>query len=160
ERTPVDHRRLHAERAAVDRTRPTGARRRHRDDQGARHGTPPVGANPARPTGRPPEHRDTDSSASTTHIRSAWAADHSHRPHTPPPHSAMTQPTTGGRPGSEQSTTPSRPNPFRAISFMIVCFPLRIVQFVLLVTGFAIGVATLIIWIGIPILLSVTLLAR
>src|SRR5699024_471137 len=115
---------------------------------------------PARPTGRSPEHRDTDSSTSATDIRSVRAADDSHQPHTPTPHGAMTQPTTGGRADSEQSTTPSRPNPFRAISFMIVCFTLRIVQFVLLVTGFVVGVATLIIWVGIPILLSVTLLAR
>lgn len=56
------------------------------------------------------------------------------------------------------STT--RPNPFRAIGFMVACFPLRIVQFVLLITGFTLGIATTIIWVGVPILLWVTLLAR
>src|SRR5699024_3350946 len=63
-------------------------------------------------------------------------------------------------PAPTDTTTPVRPNPLRTIIFMIACFPLRIVQFVLLVTGFAVGLATVIIWVGIPMLLLVTLLAR
>lgn len=47
---------------------------------------------------------------------------------------------------------PERPTAWRTILFMVASFPLRILQFVLLVCGGLIGVATVVIWIGIPIL--------
>lgn len=53
-----------------------------------------------------------------------------------------------------------RPDPIKAIGFMIGSFPLRIAEFVLIVTGFAVGVGTTIIWVGIPVLLAVTFLIR
>lgn len=58
------------------------------------------------------------------------------------------------------STPAVRPNPIKAIGFMIASFPLRIATFVLIVTSFAVGVATTIIWVGIPILLAATFLIR
>jgi signal transduction histidine kinase len=53
-----------------------------------------------------------------------------------------------------------RPGVLPAIGFMIVGFPLRLVQFVLLVVGVAVGTGTVIIWIGIPILLGIVALVR
>jgi hypothetical protein len=39
--------------------------------------------------------------------------------------------------------------------YLLLAFPLGVVYFVFLVTGFSLGIGTLIIWIGIPILLAV-----
>lgn len=61
---------------------------------------------------------------------------------------------------NEQDEHQARPNPFKAIGFMIAMFPLRLVQFVLLVVGATLGLATTIIWIGIPILMLTTAGAR
>jgi signal transduction histidine kinase len=44
--------------------------------------------------------------------------------------------------------------------YIMVGFPLSLISLVLCVTGFALGVGTLIIWIGLPILVGVLLLAR
>ncbi|MFF5991962.1 sensor histidine kinase [Prauserella flavalba] len=63
---------------------------------------------------------------------------------------------TDAKPVAEQP----RPQAFKAIGFMIVSFPLRLVQFVLIVTLAAVGVTTVIIWVGIPILLLATQLTR
>ncbi|ATY09868.1 sensor histidine kinase [Amycolatopsis sp. AA4] len=49
-----------------------------------------------------------------------------------------------------------RPHPARTIGYMIPSFVLRLLQFVLIVAGGTVGTATLIIWIGFPILLAVT----
>jgi signal transduction histidine kinase len=49
-----------------------------------------------------------------------------------------------------------RPNPFRAMGFMLASFVLRIIQFVLIVTGMAVGISTVVVWIGIPILIATT----
>ncbi|WP_409466584.1 sensor histidine kinase [Amycolatopsis sp. GA6-003] len=49
-----------------------------------------------------------------------------------------------------------RPHPARTIGYMIPSFVLRLVQFILIVVGGTVGTATLIIWIGFPILLAVT----
>ncbi|MET9266040.1 sensor domain-containing protein [Amycolatopsis sp. NPDC004079] len=49
-----------------------------------------------------------------------------------------------------------RPNPARTIAYMIPSFVLRLLQFILIVVGGTVGTATLIIWIGFPILLAVT----
>ncbi|SFP27150.1 sensor histidine kinase [Amycolatopsis rubida] len=49
-----------------------------------------------------------------------------------------------------------RPHPARTIGYMIPSFVLRLVQFILIVVGATVGTATLIIWIGFPILLAVT----
>jgi signal transduction histidine kinase len=49
-----------------------------------------------------------------------------------------------------------RPNPFRAMGFMLATFVLRIIQFVLIVTGLSVGISTVVVWIGIPILIATT----
>ena len=53
-----------------------------------------------------------------------------------------------------------RPQAVRTILFMIVSFPLRLLQFVLLVVGMAVGVGTLVIWVGAPILMATTQLTH
>ncbi|MET8853580.1 sensor histidine kinase [Amycolatopsis sp. NPDC004625] len=53
-----------------------------------------------------------------------------------------------------------RPHPARTILYMIVSFFFRSLQFVLIVTGIAVGVSTAVIWIGFPILLATTSFVR
>lgn len=53
-----------------------------------------------------------------------------------------------------------RPKPVKAILYMIAGFFFRILQFVLIVVGLAVGIATLIVWIGFPILLATTSFIR
>ncbi len=53
-----------------------------------------------------------------------------------------------------------RPHPARTIVYMIVSFVFRILQFVLIVTGLAVGVSTAVVWIGFPILLATTSFIR
>ncbi len=61
-----------------------------------------------------------------------------------------------------EQEVPDRPLPgaVRTITFMVVSFPLRLLQFVLIVVGAAVGISTVVIWIGIPILLGTTALVR
>ncbi len=49
-----------------------------------------------------------------------------------------------------------RPRSARAIVYMIVSFFFRVIQFVLIVAGLAAGIATVIVWIGFPILWATT----
>jgi signal transduction histidine kinase len=87
---------------------------------------------------------------------SAIAADSS-------PHRELERPDAGENPSREPETRRGRANrPWvhRAIVFMIVSFPLRLVQFVLIVTAMVIGIATTMIWIGIPILVLTTSMIR
>ncbi|WP_284749431.1 sensor histidine kinase [Amycolatopsis sp. RTGN1] len=53
-----------------------------------------------------------------------------------------------------------RPNPARTIVYMITGFFFRILQFVLIVTGIAVGVGTAVVWVGFPILLATTSFIR
>jgi hypothetical protein len=53
-----------------------------------------------------------------------------------------------------------RPGSARAIGFMVGSFFLRLFQFVLIVTGMAVGISTVVIWIGIPILIATTSYVR
>ncbi|OZM69982.1 histidine kinase [Amycolatopsis antarctica] len=53
-----------------------------------------------------------------------------------------------------------RPRAWRTIVFMFAGFPLRLVQFIVLVVGMAVGLATMVIWVGIPVLLATTWLVR
>ncbi|SFB61564.1 Signal transduction histidine kinase [Amycolatopsis marina] len=53
-----------------------------------------------------------------------------------------------------------RPFAVNAIAFMIASFPLRLLQFVLIVVGGLVGLATVVIWVGLPILLGTTALVR
>jgi signal transduction histidine kinase len=53
-----------------------------------------------------------------------------------------------------------RPNPARTIVYMIVSFVFRILQFVLIVTGIAVGVGTAVVWVGFPVLLATTSFIR
>jgi signal transduction histidine kinase len=56
--------------------------------------------------------------------------------------------------------TQPRPGSARAIGFMVGSFFLRLFQFVLIVTGMAVGISTVVIWIGIPILIATTSYVR
>jgi signal transduction histidine kinase len=49
-----------------------------------------------------------------------------------------------------------KPAPLRTIGFMVGSFALRILQFVLVVVGLSVGISTVVIWIGIPILIATT----
>jgi signal transduction histidine kinase len=53
-----------------------------------------------------------------------------------------------------------RPGPVRAIGFMVASFPLRLLQFVLTVAGVTVGIGTVVIWVGIPILIATTGMVR
>jgi len=53
-----------------------------------------------------------------------------------------------------------RPHPARTILYMITGFVLRLLQFVLIVVGIAVGVSTAVIWVGFPILLATTSFVR
>ncbi|GLY71058.1 sensor histidine kinase [Amycolatopsis taiwanensis] len=53
-----------------------------------------------------------------------------------------------------------RPKAIRTIIYMLCGLPLRLLEFVLVVVGFAVGVSTTVIWIGIPILMATTSLVR
>ncbi|MFE0025557.1 sensor histidine kinase [Amycolatopsis sp. NPDC059021] len=53
-----------------------------------------------------------------------------------------------------------RPGSVGAILYMIASFPLRLIQFVLAVVGFAVGISTVVVWIGFPILLATTSFVR
>ena len=53
-----------------------------------------------------------------------------------------------------------RPGAAKSITYMISTFALRLVQFVLIVTLGVVGIATVVIWVGIPILLVTTSLVR
>ncbi|WP_085979187.1 sensor histidine kinase [Saccharomonospora cyanea] len=63
-------------------------------------------------------------------------------------------------PKSSSAGSPERPRGWLTLLFMIASFPLRLVQFVLIVCGTLIGVATVVIWIGIPILTATIWLVR
>ena len=53
-----------------------------------------------------------------------------------------------------------RPHSGRRIVYMIVSFVFRILQFVLIVAGIAVGVSTAVVWVGFPILLATTSFIR
>ncbi|WP_033290313.1 sensor histidine kinase [Amycolatopsis jejuensis] len=53
-----------------------------------------------------------------------------------------------------------RPNPARTIAYMVLTFVLRLLQFVLIVVGATVGTATVVVWIGFPILLATTAFVR
>ncbi|QFU86575.1 Oxygen sensor histidine kinase NreB [Amycolatopsis sp. YIM 10] len=63
---------------------------------------------------------------------------------------------------SQEGPAFEQPMPFwpKAIGFMIGSFPLRLFQFVLLVVLTTVGIGTLVIWIGIPLLVLATGLTR
>ncbi|QWF79022.1 sensor histidine kinase [Amycolatopsis sp. CA-230715] len=65
---------------------------------------------------------------------------------------------------AEQATAPPlvvpRPHPVKTIAFMVVSLVWRILQFVLCVVGIAVGMATVVVWIGIPILIGTTSMVR
>lgn len=52
------------------------------------------------------------------------------------------------------------PRPMRAITFLVASFPIRLVQFILVVVLALVGIATTIVWIGVPILMATTVLVR
>lgn len=53
-----------------------------------------------------------------------------------------------------------RPKAVRTITYMITGFALHLAQFVLIVTGLFVGIATVVIWVGIPILMATTSIVR
>jgi hypothetical protein len=52
------------------------------------------------------------------------------------------------------------PQTYRNIAYLLLAFPLGILYFVFLVTGFSLGISLAIVWIGLPILLGMLLLSR
>jgi hypothetical protein len=63
-------------------------------------------------------------------------------------------------PESSTELDQARPAAVKAVGFMIASFPLRLLQFVLVVVGTLVGLGTVIVWVGLPILLATTLLVR
>ncbi|WP_236795303.1 sensor histidine kinase [Amycolatopsis sp. GM8] len=53
-----------------------------------------------------------------------------------------------------------RPKAVRTILYMIGGFFLHLAQFILIVTGIAVGIGTVVIWVGIPILIATTSIVR
>ncbi|MGW4830487.1 sensor histidine kinase [Amycolatopsis japonica] len=53
-----------------------------------------------------------------------------------------------------------RPRPMRTIAYMFVSFFFRLLQFILIVVGLAVGIATAVVWIGFPILMATTSFIR
>ncbi|WP_394362972.1 sensor histidine kinase [Amycolatopsis sp. SB7-3] len=53
-----------------------------------------------------------------------------------------------------------RPRPMRTIAYMFVSFFFRLLQFILVVVGLAVGIATAVVWIGFPILMATTSFIR
>ncbi|MGW4486733.1 sensor histidine kinase [Amycolatopsis sp. NPDC004368] len=53
-----------------------------------------------------------------------------------------------------------RPNPARTIVYMILSFVFRLAQFILIVVGATVGVGTVVVWVGFPILLATTAFVR
>ncbi|MFI6306834.1 sensor histidine kinase [Amycolatopsis thailandensis] len=49
-----------------------------------------------------------------------------------------------------------RPRPLRSIVYMFVSFLFRLLQFVLIIVGLAVGIGTAVVWIGFPILMATT----
>ncbi|GAB2766126.1 sensor histidine kinase [Amycolatopsis magusensis] len=56
--------------------------------------------------------------------------------------------------------TQPKPHWPKVVGFMVASFPLRLVQFVLLVTLAAVGIGTVVVWVGVPLLVLVTGLTR
>src|SRR5205823_2194313 len=131
----LGRRRLHRGGPAVGGTRPTRRRRRDRVDPRARGPACPLrpaGAG-ARAPGTPPR------GGSWPRRRGGMMAD-----------------MADERVPGEQP----RPKAVRTIVFMIAGFVLSLFEFVLIVTGTVVGVATIVIWVGIPILMATTSLVR
>ncbi|MBB4685905.1 sensor histidine kinase [Amycolatopsis jiangsuensis] len=49
-----------------------------------------------------------------------------------------------------------RPHPARTVAYMLLSFVFRLVQFILIVVGAVVGVGTVVVWVGFPILLATT----
>ncbi len=68
--------------------------------------------------------------------------------------------TSGVFPGGGFFNAIASPQTYKNAAYLLLSFPLGIIYFVLLITGFSTGLGTVIIWIGIPILLGTLLLAN
>jgi signal transduction histidine kinase len=69
--------------------------------------------------------------------------------------------TDGGFSGREEAARRQpRPGAVRTIVYLICGFPLSLIEFVLIVVGCVLGVGTVVIWVGIPILMATTSLVR
>ncbi|WAL69837.1 sensor histidine kinase [Amycolatopsis cynarae] len=62
--------------------------------------------------------------------------------------------------GDREPLVQTRPRAIRTIAFMVSAFVLRLFEFVLTVCGITLGVATTVIWVGIPILMGTTSMVR
>ncbi len=62
--------------------------------------------------------------------------------------------------GEQPALEHPRPNPARTIGYMIAGWVFRLLQFILIVTGIAVGVGTAVVWVGFPILLATTSFIR
>ncbi|EFL10279.1 predicted protein [Streptomyces sp. AA4] len=68
------------------------------------------------------------------------------------------RPRTGT--GTDRAMPVTRPPTMRAIGFLVLSLPIRLAAFVLILVTMLVGVATTMLWIGIPILLIATSLMR
>ncbi|WP_414636001.1 sensor histidine kinase [Amycolatopsis sp.] len=65
-----------------------------------------------------------------------------------------------GMAGEQAPGAQPRPKAAKAVAFMIAGFALSLVEFVLIVVGTVVGIATTVIWVGIPILMVTTSMVR
>ena len=59
-----------------------------------------------------------------------------------------------------QHTTPVKANVGSSIAFLLLSFPLGLLYFLIVVIGLSVGVSTLILWIGLPIVFLTLILIQ
>lgn len=71
-----------------------------------------------------------------------------------------THPAEDRGPALRDTSEATRPAAAWSVLFMITSFPLRLVQFVVIVTGVLVGFATFVFWVGIPLLVGTAMLVQ
>lgn len=64
------------------------------------------------------------------------------------------------RPHPVSETEHHKPSALRSVAFMLASFPLRLLQFIVLVVLIAFGIGTIVVWLGIPVLMLTTWLVH
>ncbi len=72
----------------------------------------------------------------------------------------MSERRSDGTLGTQFFAIIADPMVYRGMLYLLLAFPLGTFYFILLVTGFSLGIGLLIVWVGIPILVGLLLLAR
>ena len=72
----------------------------------------------------------------------------------------MSERRSDGTLGTQFFAIVTDPMVYRGMLYLLLAFPLGTFYFILLVTGFSLGLGLLIVWVGIPILVGVLVLAR